>query len=213
MKRAFKTLALVFAITAMGAVASSAAQATAAPYTCLGQATCIITSEQTVQNVTTFESGIVKCTSSAIAQKTVTSGVTSVEVHPECSGVKAFGVSATMNTTGCNLVFPLETGGASPTSVVCSGTNKITINPTGIACEITVGSQTGINGISFANMAGTPADIKQTVNATNIAYTETGTGCHSPGTHTNGRCAGTYTIKGYDDVAGVEGVRVGIAIE
>jgi hypothetical protein len=214
MKRTLKVLALVLAITAMSAVASSAAQATSAPYTCETNGTsCIITVDQIEENVFTVETGIVKCTGLTIPEKTIVSGVTEVEVHPEYSGCKAFGVAATVNTTGCNYNFPLETGGATPTSVVCSGTNKITVTPTGISCVVTVGSQTGINGISLANTAGTPPDITQTINSTNIAYTETGTGCHAAGSHTNGKYKGKNTITGFKDVAGKQGERTGIKIE
>jgi hypothetical protein len=215
MKRALKALALVLAITAMSAVASSAAQAAPGKYTCVGHTTCIITSDQETTNEFTVETGIVKCTGLAIAKKTINNEAASVAVHPEYSGCKAFGVAATVNTTGCNYVFPIEVGGATPTEVSCSGTNKITVTPTGIACVVTVGNQSGINGISLANVAGSPSDIKQTISATNITYTETGAGCHlGGGTHANGKYTGTNKITGFEDIGlEGEGAQISIAID
>jgi hypothetical protein len=215
MKRALKVLGLIMALAALGAVASSAAQAASGDFTCENglKGSCIITVDQINTNEFTVGTGIVKCTGLAIPAATVANGTTQIEAHPEYSGCKAFGVNANVVTTGCNYLFHLQAAGASSTDVVCSGTSKITVTPVGIACTVTVGSQTGINGVTYENTSGTPADITQNINATNVEYTETGSGCSTPGTRKTGTYKGKNTITGFEDVAKFEGSRIPISID
>jgi hypothetical protein len=215
MKRTLKALALVLAITAASAVVSSAAQAASGDFTCEGgaKASCIITLDQTEFNAWEFGSGVWKCTGFAFPITTVTNGTTTIEAHPEYSGCKIFGVGASVVTTGCNYLFHLKAAAASSTDVVCSGTNKITVTPVGISCTVTVGSQTGITGISYENTTGPPADVDQIINAKNIEYTEAGSGCSAPGTRKTGTYKGKNTFTGFEDVGGKEGARIPISID
>jgi hypothetical protein len=212
MTRSLKTLGLaVLAITAMSAVMASAANAAA--FTGAGGKNAMITVDQTVTNEFLVETGIVKCAAFKIPPKTVVNGSTTVQVHPEYGNCKAFGVAATVNTTGCDYLIHLEAGGASKTDVVCTGANQITVdaNPA-LNCVVTVGSQNGLTGVSYANGA---SDVVQTVDVTNqIVYKEVGPNCKTNGvTSANGTYKGTNTITGFEDVAGAEGASLAISVD
>jgi hypothetical protein len=209
MTRSLKTLGLaVLAITAMTAVMASAANAAA--FTGAGGKNAVITVDQTVTNEFKVSTGIVKCTGLKIPATTVTNGTTTVTAHPEYSGCKAFGVNANVITTGCNYVFHLEAGGASKTDVVCSAGNVIKVTPIGLDCTVTVGSQTGLVGVTYKNGVN---DVIQTINISAIHYIEEGVNCVSPGTHTNGTYTGTNTITGFEDVGGAEGAALAISVD
>jgi hypothetical protein len=224
-------LALV-AMLAMSVVVASAAQANSNFTTTNGLYPTIFEGEQGTENVFTTTTGSVKCTTAKFVYRngetmqeaginyvigTNTAASETASLHPEYTGCKAFGVKATVTTTGCNYLFHV-TNAASPftlsTDIACSGTNKITVVPTGVDCTITVGPQTGITGLSAVNAgAGATEDITVTINSGNITYTETGTNCHINGaTDNNGSYTGTATIKGYEDTSGTKGAQRGIMI-
>lgn len=83
-----------------------------------------------------------------------------VTLHPTFSGCTAFGfVGANVTTTGCNFVFHAgeevaksEEGEYRGTAdVACESSSKISLNAGGGLCVATIGSQTGINGITYQN--------------------------------------------------------------
>jgi hypothetical protein len=96
----------VFVVAALGAVSASAAQA--GDFT-VGTAGIggfsIITAQTDVINEMKVPNGIWRCTTIKYSEATVKDGSTTVEAHPEYSGCKSFGVTATVSTTGCNYVF------------------------------------------------------------------------------------------------------------
>jgi hypothetical protein len=212
MDNKFKTLGLaVLAITAMSAVTASAANAAA--FTGAGGKNAMITVDQTATNEFLVETGIVKCAAFKIPPKTVVNGSTTVQVHPEYSMCKTFGVAGTVTTTGCDYLIHLEAGGASKTDVVCAGANLITIDARpALECVVTVGSQNGLTGVTYSNGA---SDVVQTLDVTNqIIYKESGTGCKTNGVFSaNGTYRGTNTITGFEDIGGSEGPALAISVD
>jgi hypothetical protein len=211
MIRTLKTLSLaVLVATALAAAIATAAQAAA--FTGEGGKNAIITLEQTLTNQFEVETGIIKCSTAKITATTVVNGTTTVTVHPEYSGCKCFGVSCTVTTTGCNYTFHLQAGGASETDIGCIAGSAIVATPVNdvLKCTVTIGSQSGLAGISYSNGS---KDIVQSINVSKVSYAETGVNCAVPGGHANGNYTGTNTITGFEDVSGSEGSSMGVSVD
>jgi hypothetical protein len=199
----------VLAITAMTAVVASSASAAA--FTGAGGKNAIITAEQTVATEVRVDTGIIKCTGLKFPAATVTNGSTTVTVHPEYSGCKAFGVNASVSTTGCNYVLHLEAGGATKTAIVCSGTNVIKVTPVGLDCTVTIDPNGYLGGV----LENDTPHLKLRWTISNLHYIEHGTNCIVPGTitGTDGVLSGTLTIRGFEDSVGAEGAALAISAD
>jgi hypothetical protein len=211
MIHSLRTLGLaVLTVTAMTAVMASAANAAA--FTGAGGANAVITFEQIVTTEFAVATGIVKCTGMKIPATTVTNGSTTVTVHPEYSGCKAFGVNAAVNTTGCNYVFHLEAGGASKTDVVCSAGNVIKVTPVGLDCTVTMLSQSAVTGGTWSNNG---IHITETRHSSALHYEEHGTNCKIPGstTYKIGTESSKITAKAFADNAGAEGASLAMSVD
>jgi hypothetical protein len=220
MIRKLKALGLAFvALCAMSAVIASAAQATAGTLTSEGKKV-IATAEQVGEHEFTLTDhevspGVFASTKCKKATFTgtaaVTDGATSVQVHPVYSECTAFGLAATVTTTGCDYVLttgtPTAAGWHVITDIVC--TTGFHIKIVTATCEVTVHPQTGLvtSEVTNSGGSGTAMDLLLHTNITNITYIvdKDGIGCPLKGTGTffKGDYVGTTTVKAHDSVTGV----------
>jgi hypothetical protein len=216
MIRNFKALGLALvAVFAMSAVVASAASATAGTLTAGGK-TAIATAEQTTGHKFTLTDhkigegfATTECTTAVFTgTEGVTDGATSVRAHPIYEGCKAFGLNATITTTGCDYVLntgtPAEGGGWHVvTDVVCASTagTPHVIKIVTATCEVQVGSQTGLATSSVTNSGG-GTDLLLNTNISGITYnvTKDGIGCPLSGTgvKSQGDYTGTTTVQAHD---------------
>ena len=183
MNRKFKALGLVlasvFAMSAVGAPAASAADffSEVTPQT--------ISGSQTTTHVFTTNAGTVSC-KKATFSGAATNGISETQtLAPDYSECTAFGfINVPVHENGCAYVFNAN----GTTEVECPSGKKIEI--TAPFCTTTVGPQHLASGMSFANNAG-ETDIVATTNiSSSIDYNECGT------ERTNGSYTGTTTVTG-----------------
>jgi hypothetical protein len=206
MNRHLKALALAaLAVFAMAAVSASAAQA-APKFTSEIEKTTLH-GVQSTKNVFTPEGGFgsVECTgatfegtSTGVKNGTVFETAT-VTVHPTYTGCTAFGLNATVTTTGCNYVLKA----AGTVEVECEAGKVISINVGALGCTLTIGAQTpGTPTVDYTNngKVGKEADVLVTATVGGVAYTRTagGFGCPATGKATY---TGSVTTKGYTSAA------------
>jgi hypothetical protein len=239
MIRKFKALGLALAaVFAISAVVTSAASATAGTLTTFpAGSTVIATAEQTgIHKFTLTDHKIgegfatTECTTAKFTGSFVSAsmeGATVFTVQPVYEGCKAFGLNATVTTTGCDYLFRTGTqsgividfpGGVVTgngawhvtTDVVCQNTKDKdgTVTPHRIrivtaTCEVTIGSQIGLATSSVSNSGTaspeTAMDLVVATNVTGIVYTVTkdGIGCPLSGT-------GLFTSGDYTGVTTVK---------
>jgi hypothetical protein len=218
MIRKFKTLGLALvAVFAMSAVVASAASATAGTLTTFpAGSTVIATAEQTGIHKFTLTGhkigegfAVTECTTAkftGVAASPSKEGDTTVTVQPVYEGCKAFGLNATITTTGCHYLLhtgtPTLTGGWHVvTDVVCTAGAVIKIVTA--TCEVQVGSQNGL-ATSEATNSGTSTamDLVLHTNISGITYnvTKDGIGCPLSGTgvKNDGDYTGTTTVRAHD---------------
>jgi len=202
-------LALVAAM-ALGAVAASAASAT---YDSHSESTVL---EGTQVGVNEFHTGLgtVKCKTATFegtqsGGKEVEEGVwttDSITVHPEYTKCTAFGLSATVNTEGCNYVFSEatttgENKSHSEVHIECDPGKAIVITNFG-GCTVTVPEQTPTEGlVDFENQNvenTSERDVLVTSTVKGIHYTRGGSCADEGVTHTDGEYTGEVTVKGFD---------------
>jgi hypothetical protein len=200
MMRNLKALGLALvAVFAMSAVAASAAQAEH-KFTSESTTTYLL-GEQKTKNVFTTSGGTVECTGAKFEGGPFSgTELKSVTIHPTYTGCTAFGLNATVETTGCNYI--IEAAGKEEmgtAKVECEEGKLIRIKPLG--CEVTVGPQTPTTPtVSFTNEStGKTADVLVTAEVGGITYTSSGFPCGPSGT--NGTYTGSVTTKGYSDSA------------
>jgi hypothetical protein len=196
------------AVLAMGALLASAAQAGTLETETGGS---VLLHGEQVENSHVFtltDNGnlTTTCTGATFSAVGETAnGSSTIESHPEYSGCTAFGLSATITTTGCNYLFHIgeETGAGEfgGTVDIKCGTGAIVI--TAGTCEVKVGTQSGLNSGTATDSggAGNLMDILLHSNTTNIHYTVTKDGFLCPlsgtGNFTQSDYTGTTTIRCY----------------
>jgi len=174
----------------------------------------VATGEQVGENALLFTDHLVggnpaaaKCKSATL---TGTSPVKQVEaelpVHPVYKECTAFGLPATITTTGCDYLFHIgaaTTGGWHATKdIACSA--GATIRIVAQTCEVTVGQQSGLATSEVTNSggSGTAMDLLLHMSITGMNYTvvKDGIGCPLSGTGTfsKGDHTGTATIEAHD---------------
>jgi len=100
-----------------------------------------------------------------------------VTLHPSYEKCKAFGLTATVDTEGCDYLVHVgeaPSPGSSylgSTDIECAGANliRITAGIIGNRCEVQIGSQTGLVS-EVVNKAGPPKDVELRANITGITY-------------------------------------------
>jgi hypothetical protein len=217
--RKLKTMGVAMvAVLAMTAVAASAAHAE--NLTAPGKSSVILTAEAASEQKLTTDKGVLNCTAVHIAPQTVNVPANEIEVAPTYTGCKDFGFNAAVNFKSCKYKF--TTSGANQEanfSIVGCATgaaNEIEITNIGNNCKINVPPQTLATKVKFNNEGtGATADLKLTANIVkDIEYTERGTSCaHNGVLTTDGTYVGNMTIKGFEDVSGLEGTQVGILVD
>jgi len=216
-------LALV-AVLALGAVVASSASAStfeaeSYPVT--------LTGSQIGTDVFTTNAGTVSCTN-ATYHGSSSAASSTVEVAPTYSGCTAFGfINTPIDVNGCKYLFHSGAKNsadnyAGTVDIVCpkveteGGTiHNTSIVVTGAGCTVTIGSQSGLSGITFVD--NTTASPKKDVTtkiaiSQKIAYTvDAGCSTTKAGSFTNGSYTGEATVTG--DVPGKEpAVPVGVAV-
>jgi hypothetical protein len=222
MTRKFKLFGVMaVAALALTAVAASAAQA--APAFHVETAPATITGEQTTAQEFGTNSGVVTCSGATFHGTSTVTETTTQEVTPTYTGCKAFGfLSSTVEPNGCGYLFHLVAGGVSPypatVDVVCPSGKAITVKSVFTNCVITVGAQTGLEGVTFTNTGTkTTRDLDVSLTLTNevingkevnnakITYTQTGSNCAGgEGTFTNGSMKGGATVKADNTSTGLQ---------
>jgi hypothetical protein len=165
----------------------------------------------------TTDTGVQNCTTARLASGP-TSTTADMRVSSEIEGCHWFGFTNTATTTGCDFVFYTTTSAVSAgaMSIVCTSGSEIVIQgpPAGINCQIRIPAQSGLSSVMFKNVgsgAGRSVNVELGLIG-GLRYTEVGTGCASPGSHTDGGLQGTVQIKGYEDIAGIRGAQQGLWI-
>ena len=182
MKRNLKTLGLVlasvFAMSAIGASAASAAEFHSAVHP------QSVSGSQTTSHVFTTDAGTVTCKKATFSGTTAAKTSTTQTLTPSYTECTAFGfVNVPIHINGCGYIF--HNNGT--TVVECPSGKSIQI--TAPFCTTSVGAQHIASGMSFGNNAG-KTDIVATTNIKGIAYNECGT------PKTNGTYTGTTTVTG-----------------
>jgi hypothetical protein len=185
MTRNLKVLGLALvAVMAMSAVVASAASAGTA-MTKNSNYPVAISAEQIGSENHVFTSGAgneVKCKKASFSG-TASAASSNVTVHPSYSECTAFGLAATVTTTGCDYEFTIgATIGAGPNydgtvKLVCSGTNKILIQAGAGQCEVRIGDENTAAGavnqslstVSFENKT-SPEHVIVDASVTGINY-------------------------------------------
>jgi hypothetical protein len=136
---------------------------------------------------------------------------TSLTVSPETFVCSFLGQPFFIQSGGCELRFNFGSGEFPVgTMDIVDCTTAITMGYQG--CETTIGEQENLGTVTYSKTTegGLPV-IKATANLSGIKYTRTGFGCFggNPGTYTNGKYKGTWTIKGEKLPVSITGKRAG----
>lgn len=202
MKLNIKVLGLavvaVFALTAVGASAASAAE-----FHSQAESTSL-TGTQTGNHVFNAAGAKITCKKASFTGTQTGKNATSVTMgatYGECSFL-FFSVSVNMN--GCSYVFHAN----GQTDVVGEACKGITYE--GAGCKVVVPAQTGLNSVSYANSGtGSTESINVSPNVTGIKYTSSGL-CPENGTNlTNGK----YESGPTNVVGKSGGTQVGVFFE
>jgi hypothetical protein len=150
--------------------------------------------EQTVVQTLNAATGTVKCATVEFSGSSPAAS-NSVALTPVYSGCKAFGVSATVAPNSCRYAFGVQNAGPPYVGALTISCEKsgdtIKITPVGVSCEVTVPAQTIPGSVAYENSGtGSRATVKASISTAGLTYTETGAGCASAGTHSNGALTG-----------------------
>jgi hypothetical protein len=136
---------------------------------------------------------------------------TSLTVHPELTGC-----NGTVVTTGCNFVIqnPVSGGALGTLGISCEAGKTIIWKYPGL-CEFRIPTQkTPLSGVTDRTRgAGSARTVELAASVNGLEYTEVGSSCASPGVHTNGSLAGTWSLIGYRSVGGTFGSQQGLWYE
>lgn len=197
-------LALVAAL-AMSAVIAQAAQAhkfvtdTGAPAFVTGELEPGAKEGFSVSTV--LGTASVECTTANSTIESVSNESETIREQPAYSGCEFLGVAANIDMNGCEYVYH----GATPVAnmalmdVECPGTNKIRFTAPNV-CDLTVGTQTGLSGVKYTNIAGPPMKITVTRTVSGAAFTKdapTGTDNCSLITGTTMNIGGSRILTGF----------------
>jgi hypothetical protein len=201
MHRRFAVLGLVLAAAlSVGVVIASAAQAStlnsfAYPAT--------LTGSQTTKFAIKTDAGTFKCESTTMVSQSLGGPTSAINLTPsyrECFIAGTDPMPWSMN--GCTYTLNTEAERSSGVfngsmDIGCPPSRTITLTPREIACEITIGAQSGLKGLSFTDNNPNKGRISLSFNLTGIRYSLIGTGCGlSPGTFTDGTVTGTMPLTG-----------------
>lgn len=174
-----------------------------------------VSGSQTTQNVWTTNSGTIKCEEASASGGFIggtiepTPGVTThseITVHTTYNRCRAFGLAATITTTGCNTIYTTATT-TSETSTAhaavhleCEAGHKIVVNAGAGGCIVEFGEQTpgGVVDLTNVEPVGQPKHVIFTKTLEAITYHQEGSKCTGgSGTFTNGTSTGSTTIGAF----------------
>lgn len=146
-----------------------------------------------------------------------TEAAETASASPSYTSCTALGQAATVTTTGCSYVLGAGTETATDefsggkVDVSCSAGKSITI--AGANCEATIGTQSGLSGVSYTNhTAASPKNFSLKISLSGEKYTKTkdGVGCPFSGTGVkeDGSLAQSSAISGFNGAGVAEGVLV-----
>lgn len=214
MTHKIKVLGLSFvAVLAMSSVAATAAQA--ASGLDVEATPAFITGEQLTGPTLdkfTFGGGVMLCSKSSSTITTTATKTEDVTVVPDYLECQFGGLPVHLNFNGCQYTY---TGTATALvmnmDIVCPAGKDITVQQTATGCVVTVKAQGPLSKITFSNVAGFPPHVNAKNEITGLHY-EGNASCPVgvSGTRVDGQLAGTTTLKGFKDVAGVEKAQVSV---
>jgi hypothetical protein len=131
--------------------------------------------------------------------------------------VELYECNAALNMHSCYFTLHPTTG----ESPLATGSMGIACKEEGAAitftvfgsCEVKFPTQSGLNSVYFENTGkGTSRGIHLEMKVSALKYTESSS-CPHPGTHENGTLSGSWNLKGFESILGIEGSQEGIWIE
>lgn len=200
MIRRFKAVGVVMvAGLVMGAVLASAAQAT--NFTASKYPTAATASSSKGNDEWKTEAGTIEC-QSHFHVSSLSESSEALTISPTFSECAAFGfLNMATHTNGCTWVF--YTSGTM--DIKCPAGNQMV--GTAATCEHTVGSQTTLSKIDFAN-SGTGFTAQMTVTGINYTVTKDGFGC--PFLGTGAKTGASYTQNSAIQFSSTNGANIDI---
>lgn len=191
--RTKRTLAVVFALSALGALAASPATAefkSSVEHT-------IHDGSQVGSDLFAFNAGGVSCSEISYSGTGSSKTSSTITLAPTYKGCTAFGFpGVTIDVNGCQLVV-----GSAVTNTAAISCPGAPMEITGPSCTLTIASQSGLGSVSYVNEGAAPKrDIKVNFELSGIKYTQHGKGatpCTSA-TFSNGTYKGIATLTGTD---------------
>jgi hypothetical protein len=219
-----KTMGVAFvaalALATMGALAASAAELRSGSAT----GTTHLTGDQLIGATFETPAGSMSCADiTGHGTYTGTTASTGTATNVAFSGCTAFGLTAHVDTMGCDYLVTGSTATQGIVHIVCPTTaggvtDEITITPTsgGAAiCHINVPEQTITGNVNpgSATAGGIPDDITISVPATSkvtykVVRTAGGAKCPTEGHHADGEYTGSITVTAFQNALHTE--RVGV---
>jgi hypothetical protein len=197
MSRKFKPLGLgLIAVLAISAFLASAAQA-APVFTTSVSPVYVYATGESIGEKLSIEHVITECKTSHYTG-TATTNSSTLTLTPTYTGCTLAGTGLTVHvtTTGCGYLFHLQNKSGttynSKVDIEC-GANPIKIEGTGTACVATVGAQTGLSNVAYANYA---FDVTNEPSVGGIKATVVTDGFLCPFSGTGVKTGGTYTSEG-----------------
>jgi hypothetical protein len=200
-----KVRCIIVACMAFCAMAGMASAAQAAKFHAESSPTFLL-GNQSEKNVFTVNGKTVECSTAKFEAEFTGTELSKLEkVHPTYSGCTAFGLEATVTTTGCTYTFNEPTGTSSPysgtVSIVCETGHEIEINAGFGICHVKVGSQANKSSVTYTD-EGTGATRSVLVKANVSGITSTVSGseliCGANGTQ-SATYKGSVLTKGYSN--------------
>ncbi|HEU5104276.1 MAG TPA: hypothetical protein VFU11_00390 [Solirubrobacterales bacterium] len=178
-------LVAVFALTAVGAGAASAAE-----FHSTSAGSTKISATQTTTHLFTSTAGEITCEKATFTGNQTTATTTSVEIAPVYTGCHMiiFGSTIAVSIATNECKYRLNASGTA--DIVCPVGKAFTV--TGAGCTLTVGAQTGLKAVTYTNSG---SDIAINTNLSGIKYNHSGFTCGT-GSGTNGTYKGTTTAAG-----------------
>lgn len=200
---------VTMSLAVMGVLAVSASAASAAKFHAESSPTYLLGEQQTRNvftiNPGTVEAKTVECNTAKFTGTFSGTELSTLEaIHPEYSGCTAFGLSATVTTTGCNYTLHEPTGSGPYTGtvdVVCESGHVIEVNAGLGTCTVRVGSQANLGSVRYENEgSGSTRDVLLTANVTGISAEVNGVlGTCGPNGVRPGQYTGSVLAKGYSN--------------
>jgi hypothetical protein len=132
--------------------------------------------------------------------------VNEIKLHATLGGCEAFGIAATVDTNGCDLLLTGETDAEEhgKAHLICNAGKAIEITIPSISCTLKIHEQTPTEGgVKYNNIAGNPSDVEAIVTVKGITYERVGNGvlcaAGAPSEGNDADLTGKATVKSFED--------------